>query len=286
MTNTIYFFSSRKAKPSTDNPWLIGECEMEHDDQSVLLLHVNQVDGIIGGVKSKYHSYGDICSLLNYYRALDVLDDDDFDLFSDFCRRIIESFITKARQKADTERSKLKKEIEEDIRLFESTNLIVSSVPFKNVYKLKLNVANLSIYAVDELSGEDYKKVKGKSSDPEDNPLWCDLIVDYLLSKHPDCLSIHLFLHDKDITGFSSDSLTHVGTSSECEAKGLISKHIVQALQNKQLTITFFKHDNPEIVKLIGTNAKIDGIEERLNHFFQERNEYKEQQEKPKKHLI
>ena len=287
MTNTIYFFSSRQAKPSTNNPWLIGGREMKHDDQSALLLPVNQVDGIIESVKSKYSSYNmDSNSMLSAFRTLNILETKEFALFTGYCLKIIKLFITEAGKTSTRERSDFRDKISQEttIELFKKMGVFATSIVFKDVFKL--TETKLNLYAVDELSGEDYKKVKGKSSDSEDKPLWCDLIVNHLLSKHPDCISIHLFLHDKDISGFSSDSLTHVGTVSECEAKGLISKHIAQALQNKQLTITFFKHDNPEIVKLIGTNAKIDGIKERLYNFFQERNEYKKQQERPKKHLI
>ena len=172
----------------------------------------------------------------------------------------------------DYDRSALKKEIQDDIGLFNAMGVNAQTILFKDVYKLDLKEKEWELYAVNELSGEDYNKVKGKCSDTNGNPLWCDLIIDYLLTKHEECSAIHLFLHDQDVSGFSSDSLTHIDGTEECRGKEVLSEVIVKKIGNRKLTITFFQHDNPTIVKLIGEEANENEFQKNFNSFFENDN--------------
>lgn len=266
MNDTVFLFSSRMTA-STDNPaWLIGLANVER--VASIMLPAAPSDAIVDSVLRGYKEHG--CDLDLFLEAFPskTSDPNERKRFEFYCRQIIKQFLTDAGRATDSQRNKLKEgfEREEDKEMFRRMGMSLSEIHFKDVYKLK--GTELNVYALKEISGEDRKRVRGKDSEKGPNPLWCDLLVDHVRETHPDCSSIRLFLHDQDVPGFSSDSLTCINTVDECRSRGLISDAMVSKLGERNLTITFFMHSNPGICTLIGEDAKIEGFADRFKELF------------------
>lgn len=269
----VYLFSSRQCiENDNETRWLIGK-KTEMQESKVLSISVDEVNQVIEVVKSAYKKAKeagekDNDAFLDGFLSRYIEQGKEERLvLEEVCRRVVFTHCT-GRPSTEQERMKLTNEITTNLSLFKAIDFFQQTTFFKKVYKLSCD--NLHVYALKELSGEDYKKVRGKSSEAGANDLWCDLLINYLISAQKSCTGIHLFLHDQDIPGFSSDSLTHIEGVDRCKELGLISDDLARTLGKRSLTITFFMHDNPLINNLIGENSKVDELDSKMTSFFEQ----------------
>lgn len=265
MNDTVFLFSSRMTA-DPDKAWLIGLANVERVGS--IMLPAAPSDAIVDSVLRGYKEHDCNLDLFLEDCQSKTGESSERKLFEPYCQKIIRLFLTEADRTTDSQRNTLKKylERERDKELFGRMGMSLSKIHFKDVYKLK--GTELNVYALKEISGEERNRVRGKDSEEGQNPLWCDLLVDHVREKHPDCSSIHLFLHDQDVSGFSIDSLTCINTVDECRHRGLISDAMVSKLGERNLTITFFMHSHPGIRSLIGEGAKIEGFMDRFEELF------------------
>lgn len=147
--------------------------------------------------------------------------------------------------------------IEENKDKLIKTGIICSddSQPFKVVYKLNTldtdNTLEWVLFSVHEICDSDSDDVKTV------RPLWCNLLILYILDKVPETENIHLFLHDKDIEGFDGLTQQLIDGVEKCKAKGLIGVDVEKAIGKRHLTITFFKHSRTScVMDVIGSNTR------------------------------
>lgn len=144
------------------------------------------------------------------------------------------------------------KAISDNQSLLESVGFIKpegQSESFRSVYKWTGSNESLTLFAVHEITqSDDEEKVKVIRQQ------WCDLLIDYIISKCEKANNVFLFLHDKDLDGYSQRSITCISSVEECLKKELIKDVTAEKLKEKKcdLSIVFFKHGNSRISNLIG----------------------------------
>ena len=143
---------------------------------------------------------------------------------------------------------------------------------FRDVYKLKNTPKEWAVYAVKEIkrtpvTAADVKEVQDYG--------WCNFLVDFLVKyvlkplkeKGEDFVEeIHIFLHDKDIEGYSNLSLQMIESREACREKNLINDASLKELKDRniKLDITFFMHTNPYIEDIL--DCKEEHFTERIKY--------------------
>lgn len=138
---------------------------------------------------------------------------------------------------------------------------------FKKVYKLR-NPASEKLdwvlYGVCELNSKDNADIREKIRSQ-----WCDKLITFILETHKedeDLKEIHLFLHDKDIEGYSDLSLQIIDGRDACRKKNLINDATLKEMEKRkaELDITFFQHTNPYIKDII--DRKDEDLAKRIKY--------------------
>lgn len=235
---TAYFFSSRT-------------CSDKKQYKNYLLFNKNMIeDDTISLDKTNYLSQ--IRTFANNAVEMAKVTDPDVLVLLTQCQSSLYS---------DEELNKL---IEKNLNGLKKAGIInpdeTSSKPFKKVYRLNSSTTDWMLFAVPEICDTDPKEdvVNARKQ-------WCDLLIQYILEKEEasGLESIHLFLHDNDIPGYSILTQQLIDGVESCKAKGLIKDDTAKAIGNKNLTITFFKHASTScVMDIIGPNDK--ALDERV----------------------
>lgn len=236
---TVYFISSRS-------------CSSDEEKYKNHLLYIPNMsqDGYIYLDKTDY--WGQIKSFASDENKINEIED-----------KVIRRLLRISQNSSSPDDSFIQLIEENRARLVE-TGIICSDVPqpFKVVYKLNTLDADKQwewvLFSVHEICDSDNQADVDKI-----RPLWCNLLIQYILNKIPETENIHLFLHDKDIEGFDGQTQQLIDGIEKCKAKGLISTDVEKAIGKRHLTITFFKHSRTScVMDVIGSNTR--KIEDRI----------------------